>query len=361
MFALAVALVQAVSVAVVVAGGDEGVAPVGAYVVLALTAVPLVARRVRPVETWAVIGVCTAVYGVAEWPDPPLYLGGLIAIYTVAAWRPFRTSVLVASFTLAVAVIVWRVDPAETDLNDLLTPLLATSSAWLAGRAVSAQRRTILLLEERAQREATDREEAAERIVTDERLRIARELHDITAHHVSVISVQAEAAAADPATSAASLEIVSSSARTALADLRRMLSVLRSSEEGDPMRPQPGVADLTELLEGVRASGLAVELTVPDQLADLPDDIDLAAYRIAQEALTNVVRHAEAEVARVVVDIGPAAVTVVVEDGGRGVRPGWREGHGLRGIRERVQLYDGELHLGESHLGGLRLEAVLRR
>jgi signal transduction histidine kinase len=345
-----------------VVGRDRGSpVPVAAYAVLALAGVPLAFRRMWPVGVWLVVTALTAGYGFATWPDPPLQLPALIALYTVALSTPRTTSLTVGAITLVLAASAWLVDPSPTDLNDVLTPVLATSTAWLAGAAAGAQRRSIELLEERARRLEDELEEHAARIVAEERLRIARELHDVTAHHVTVMAVQAEGAAADPSSSARALAAISASARLALADLRRMLSVLRTGSDAAQLRPQPGLVDLPELVEHVRAGGLEVDLVIEGDDLGARDGIGLAAYRIVQEALTNVVRHAGATQASVTVDAGVEEIVVEVIDDGRGSTTGDPvEGHGLRGIRERAALYRGVVEMGSSP-AGFRVKVRLRR
>jgi signal transduction histidine kinase len=219
----------------------------------------------------------------------------------------------------------------------------------------------------RRRRLARDREVAAREAVLDERARIARELHDVVAHHMSVMVVQAGAARAvgerDPAAAAEALRQIEASGRTGLAEMRRLLEVLKSGEEGDGRAPQPGLAQLNDLIEGMRATGMLVEAEVAGPPRPLPPGVDLSAYRIVQEALTNSLKHAGGASAHVLVRYETDAVELEVVDDGPGPPPsdanGAAAGHGLIGMRERVQLFGGELDAGSRAGGGFRVWARL--
>ena len=200
--------------------------------------------------------------------------------------------------------------------------------------------------------------------MAQERARIARELHDVVAHHVSVMVVQAAGARRviekDPALARDALEAVEQAGRTALDEMRRMLEVLRADEAG--VGPQPGLADLDRLVAQVRETGLPVELTFEGMDRPLPAGMDLAAYRIVQEALTNAVKHAGKATARVTVRHESEALDIEVTDDGRGAAApllagAVEGGHGLIGMRERVALYSGELETGPVFPGGYRVHA----
>jgi len=209
-----------------------------------------------------------------------------------------------------------------------------------------------------------EREEKATQAVTEERARIARELHDVVAHYVSVMVVQAAGARRiadmDPVAAKGALEAVEAAGRTALAEMRRMLEVLRADEAG--VGPQPGLADLDRLVAQVRETGLPVEARMDGDERPLAAGMDLAAYRIIQEALTNVVKHAGNATARVAVSYEPQALDIEVVDDGRGAAApllagAVEGGHGLIGMRERVALYGGELETGPVFPGGYRVHA----
>lgn len=357
--ALAAAVTAATLVSVAVSARDEEQAlPVAACLVAACTAWPLAWRRVRPVTVWAAVLVATAAYGIAGWPDPAIYLGGLIALFTVADVSPRRRSVPAGVITLAVAVLAWWVDPSPTDLNDLLTPLLAATTVWLAGYSTHLERERVSLLRDREARIGHEHRRDMERAVDGERLRIARDLHDVTAHHVTAIAVQAEAGLADPRAAPGALTAVASTARAALVDLRRVVGVLRG--DGASRHADPVIDGLDDLARPVRAAGIDVEVAVGG--GPVKDDgAERSAYRIVQEALTNAARHSGARHVGVRVALDDETVTVEVTDDGRGPGPGLREGNGLAGIRERVAQHRGTLALEPRHPTGLALRARLAR
>ena len=236
-------------------------------------------------------------------------------------------------------------------LNDFTNPaslflmLTISTAAWALGRALGARARQAAYLEERADR----LERAHEAAVAEERARIARELHDIIAHSVSVMTVQAGAARLlleeDPDAARGPLLSVEQTGRQALADMRRLLGILRGGDERMALAPQPGVADVATLVEQVRTAGLAAELTVEGEPQPLPPGVDVTAYRLVQEALTNALKHAAPARADVRVRYGPECLELeITNDGAVGAAA--RDGHGLVGMRERVALYGGTLSAG---------------
>jgi signal transduction histidine kinase len=248
---------------------------------------------------------------------------------------------------------------------------LALVGAWVLGDRARVQRALAAELAERAARLERERAAEARRAVAEERTRIARELHDVVAHHVSMMVVQAEAGPVavegDPARAAGAFEAIAATGRQALVEMRRLLGVLRGDGDRDQtpsLAPQPGLADVGSLVEQVGRAGLRVELVVEGTEAPLPAGVDLSAYRIVQEALTNAVKHAGPGRARVLVRYGEHDLEVHVRDeGGRGpalARPAdGRAGQGLVGMRERVNLFGGELHAGPGPDGGFTVDARL--
>jgi signal transduction histidine kinase len=209
-----------------------------------------------------------------------------------------------------------------------------------------------------------EREEKVRIAAAEERARIARELHDVVAHSVSVMVVQVGAARGildtEPETARDSLLSAERSGRQALAEMRRMLGILRQRADGDGLAPQPGLARVDGLLERARAAGLEVELRTEGDPRPLPPGLDLAAYRIVQEGLTNAVKHAGPASARVVVRYGPDRLDIEVRDDGRGpVERSGDPGHGVVGMRERVALYGGTLDIGAAEGGGFAVRACL--
>ncbi len=201
------------------------------------------------------------------------------------------------------------------------------------------------------------------RAAAEERARIARELHDVVAHHVSLIAVQAVAADdvfdSRPDLAREALRAIESSGRAALAELRRLLGTVRPDAEGDGHDPQPGLAQLDALVTAVRAAGVEVAVRYEGTPVQAPAGVDLSAYRIVQEALTNTLRHARARHAAVTVRYTPAAVEVEVQDDGRGAGGAVEGGHGIVGMRERVALLGGTLQVGPGPRGGFRVRAAL--
>ena len=236
--------------------------------------------------------------------------------------------------------------------------------AWLLGAYAWTRRLYVAALRERADRAEREREESAEAAVASERARIARELHDIVAHSVSVMVVQAEAADEmlnrhDPERARAPVWKIQETGRAALTDMRRMLGLLREADSRPALTPQPGIANLELLLAKVRESGLPVELEVQGRPEPLPPGVDLSAYRIVQEALTNSLKYAGQANARVVVRYAPGALELEVTDDGAGEAVDSNGGHGLIGMRERVVLFGGELDAGPALGRGFRVRARL--
>jgi signal transduction histidine kinase len=240
---------------------------------------------------------------------------------------------------------------------------LAFAIAWLVGRDLRRRRQRVADLEDRAAQLEREREEQAQLAVAEERGRIARELHDVIAHGVSVIVVQAQAGPHLVGDQERVLDVfraIESNGRDALVELRRLLGILRSEDEQLAIGPQPGLGSLQSLVEQVRASGLPVELRIEGEPVHLPAGIDLSAYRIVQEALTNVVKHAGDAAVVVVIRYEAHALELDVVDDGRGRAMSLNgSGHGLIGMRERVALYGGTLKTGTRDSGGYAVRARL--
>ena len=203
---------------------------------------------------------------------------------------------------------------------------------------------------------------ATRQALATERARIAREMHDVVAHGVSVIALQADAAAAaldrDPERAREPLHAIAITARESLAEMRRLLEVLRAPDDDDPLAPPPGVARLPELVERVRRTGLTVDLRVEGQAGDLAPGVNLTVFRVAQEALTNAIKHSGSAAVAMTLRYRPAVVEIEVVDDGR-PPPGAAEGFGLIGMRERVGLYGGRLDAGPRPGGGYGVLATL--
>ena len=352
---LLVVLLAAVTFISLVVNAEQcGCGPLtaGPAAVLGLQLVPLVWRRRWPLATWAVTSLAAGAYGWSDWPDPPLFFGPIVALYTVANYCRRRTAIAVG---MATAVVTAALVLLAGDLADLAFTGLTFTTAWVLGDAARVRRD-----------QAAD---AAGEAAAAERVRIARELHDVVAHHVSVIAIQAEAAqevlAAQPARAAQAMAAVSSTARQALDELRRLLVVLRDPAEsgspGAPRGPSPDLGALEDLVGSVRAAGLPVDVVVEGERRPLPAGVGLSAYRILQESLTNVLRHAGATQASVTVRYGEQELVVRVRDDGNGngnEAPGG-SGHGIAGMRERVAMLGGDLRAGRGDGGGFEVEARL--
>jgi signal transduction histidine kinase len=328
-------------------------------VVLALLAsLPIAVRRRFPVAVFAITLAAALLADIAY--DSFQLLGALVALYTVAAHRGRPRSAQVAVAT-ALALPFLKIGESGPGNIELAAAYGACAAAWLLGDNLRTRRAYLRELEDRAARLEREREENARRAAADEQARIARELHDIIAHNVSVMTVQAAAAGdafeTQPGKVREALGSIESTGREALTELRRLLGNVRLGDGPGTFAPQPGLARLDDLIEQVRATGLEVELTVEGSPRDLPPSIDLSAYRIVQEALTNTIKHAQASKANVVVRYGSEALELEVVDDGRGAVDGARRGHGIIGMRERAALFGGELEAGSSPNGGFSVHS----
>jgi signal transduction histidine kinase len=335
---------------------------------LALQTLPVAFRRRNPLRIFGVTGMATTLYYMLGFPDSNGQLGILLAFYTVAANEPRRRAFVAAAIT-AIGILLSLMGYAasgslSTWAASLGSTYLLFGVAWLVGDNLRVRRAYTRELEDRATDLMADREDRASMAVIEERARIARELHDVVAHYVSVMVVQAAAARRvgdkDPAAARGALEAVESAGRTALAEMRRMLEVLRADDPG--MGPQPGLDELDRLIEHVRGVGLPVELKIVGTACCLPAGMDLAAYRIVQEALTNTVKHGGKASAIVTVRYTTDTLEIEVMDDGRGAAApllslGVPGGHGLIGMKERVALFGGQLSVGPVLTGGYRVFA----
>ncbi|HUZ85013.1 MAG TPA: sensor histidine kinase [Gaiellales bacterium] len=326
----------------------------------------LVASRRWPLWVWAAATAATVVQGTLGL-RPTAELPALFALYLVCVGRPRRIALGVAAATLValcarLVVSTYHAGPVSV-LGVLVSSLALVGAATATGLYVGTRRAYVDALRERAERLTRERNLLAERAVAEERTRIARELHDAVAHHVTLLVVQAGAAreslpAGHP--SRQMLDSMADTGRKALLEMRRTLDLLRSDpQQGAEHAPQPGVSEIADLVAQTRAAGLPVELAVEGRPRALPIGVDLSAYRIVQEALTNVVRHAGPARAKVLLRYRPDALELRVTDDGRGGPASTSGGHGLVGMRERVALFGGELTAVRVPGGGYALRALL--
>ncbi len=329
---------------------------VALLLILAAT-VPHCVRRLAPLTVFAVSTTAVAALYLFDYEAGGLPFVVLAGAYTGAAYLSPRHVLIAAAYMYAAFVVLLLADVPGFGGPEFATSVPLFAGAMLVGWTLQSRRLRAEALE-------SDQGEAAVRAAADERLRIAQELHDVIGHSLGVIAVQAGVGMhlidSDPDEAKRALEHISRTSRSTLAEIRRLLGLVRAGEGAASYAPTPGLADLPRLADEVTGAGLAVDLTVGPDVIGLPPGLELAAYRIVQEALTNVVRHACAQRASVQLDVdGGNLRIIVIDDGtgakGRGGRPGT---HGLVGMRERVAVYGGTLDVGPAP-GGYRVAATL--
>ena len=320
---------------------------------------PLAWRRRIPLLTVAAVmgslAVMSVLYDGTQEPQST-FVPVLLAVYSVAAHANRRTALA----GLGVTIVALAID----EPGDMIVMVPVLTLAWAAGRLVQARERDAEKLRELAAALERERVEEARIAVAEERARIARDLHDVIAHAMSSIVLEAGAErvnlAAEQKSIRDTLASIERTGREAMVEMRRLVGVLRDDDESPALAPQPGLAQLGVLAEHVKRSGVSVELQVVGKPVELTPGLDISAYRIVQEALTNVMKHADAAHASVLVTFGARTLEVEVTDDGAG-RNGTSNGggHGLTGLRERVALFGGELHAGEREGGGFAVRARL--
>ncbi len=327
--------------------------------VAVLMTVPLAWRRRVPlVVVGLVMGAFAAqslILDPTPTPDVEL-IPALIAVYSVAAHGE-RWVAFVGGGLSLVAGLIWLGG------DDFLLPTVMFGGAWFAGRLVQKRQLYAQAFAERARVLERERDANARVAAAEERVRIAREMHDVVGHSVSVMVVQAGAerlalGEERPATREA-LRAIERTGREALAEMSRLLGILRKEGEGLALAPRPSLAQVDVLVQTMRDAGVPIELRVEGEQTDLPPGVDVSAYRIVQEALTNVVKHAGPARASVVVRYGRRTVEVQVTDDGRRSVNGNAAGYGLAGMRERVELHGGTLEAGSRSEGGFAVKARL--
>ena len=348
-----------------VAGSEREFDALAWVLIVALNA-PLAFRRRSPVWVAWSVAFFTEMYWVLDYPDNPTGPSLLIAIYGLGAHeeRPRSLNHFLAIFGVSLTVLVIGVISASEDLPLLAIPvnIIVFITAWILGDNVRNRRNYLIELEEKASRIEQQRESEARRAVSEERNRIARELHDVVAHSMSVMVVQAGAARrvlqTNPGQAAEAMTAIEETGRESLHEMRRVLGVLRSDNTEAELAPAPGLDDFDRLIRQCEEAGLPVELEVAGDVRKLAPGLELSAYRIIQESLTNSLKHAGQARATVNLDYRPDALVVAVTDDGHGASAPRGTGQGLVGMRERVEAYGGELVAGPRGGGGFRVRAT---
>ncbi len=349
---------------------DDADKPAGVQLwleVVAVICIPLLllGRRrwplVAPASVWITSAALSFVDHQLITTQPSVYLTGMGAAVLLGGLRSAVEARVGLAVVLISAAIVIAHDPTESPL-DLVFSTSLFGVAWLVGYALRARAERSEVAEERALRAERDRESAARLAVAEERARMARELHDVVAHAVSVMVLQVGAVRHRmPATSkeGEALRNVEHAGRTALAEMRRLLGALREGDDLLELTPGPGLQDLEALAKDVRGAGLDVRLHVEGEPATLPRSLDLSAYRIVQEGLTNALKHSGGRRAEVTIAYTPDCLRLEVRDDGVGGARNDGLGHGLVGIGERVKTYGGEMSAFTATAGGFVLRASL--
>ena len=287
--------------------------------------------------------------------NPGVFLFLLLALYSAAAHTSGRRTLLAAGMTVGLYVTYFAHDPAGITVDTVIFYALLLGAPWVAGRAVRQRR-----LNERELEHEKARAAAA---IVEERARIARELHDVVAHSISVMVLQARGGRrvldSDPDDARDAFAVIEGTGQHALDEMRRLVGMLRSGDEKIPLAPQPSLKELGTLVDQVRTAGLPVQLTIEGEPRDLSPGVDLSAFRIVQEALTNALRHAGPAHARVVLRYLTDELEIEISDDGPGTGESEGSGYGLVGMRERVSVYGGELEAGERPGGGYALRVRL--
>jgi signal transduction histidine kinase len=333
--------------------------PAAAFILVAVACLALIWRRRWPVAVLGVSVAAATIYTLLGYVNGAVLVAPMIALYTVAAeTAAVRQAVAYGLGTLAVLGLASiAVNPLGPFGGGVVILPFMTAVVVVAGIAVANRRAYVDSIRDRAEQDARRR-------LDEERLRIARELHDVVAHTMATINVQAGVAAhvlpTHPEAAAESLQAIKTASKEGLRELRAILNVLRRADDADPTQPAPGTAQLEELIAGARRSGLETTFTVTGRPVPLPAAVDLAAYRIIQESLTNTIRHAGPATAAVSLGYHHDELRIDVTDTGRG-QPAiaGSGGHGLAGMRERAAAVGGTVEAGPGPAGGFRVAARL--
>jgi signal transduction histidine kinase len=330
-----------------------------------LAAAALVFRRNRPVATLGVVLVVHFVYHLLDYPGAGPFPSLMVSLFTLAA-AGLRWGAIAAAAGVALSSLLMQVlgEGASLVSPTIIMPAVFAAASVFAGEAAHNRSRYLAEVRERMRRTEADREIETQRRLTEERLRIARELHDIMAHTITVITVQTgeaqDALDRHPEQTREALKNIREASREAMSELMATVGVLRQSGEPEASRkPAPRLSDLPELVQTAGGGSLRTALEVEGEVQPLAPAIELTAYRIVQESLTNVIRHAQASRATVVLRYEPSVFTVQVDDDGRGAAVSPAGGHGVTGMRERAEALGGRLAAGPRAGGGYRVRAAL--
>jgi signal transduction histidine kinase len=349
-------------------GEDLHTAPAVAAAAVLLLILPLLARRrspfLAPTWLWLLAAALSFLDGRLVVTSTSVYAVGMVSAFLIGSLRDARQGRLGLAVLAGSAAIIALNDPAHSLSEVVLVPAVF-SLAWLGGYAQRGRAEQAIQAEERALLAEREREVAARIAVAEERARIARELHDIVAHAVSVMVLQTGAVRhrlpVEFGDDIDALRGVEETGRSALGEMRRLLGAMRRGDDGPELAPQPGLGRLDALVEEIRRAGLPVELRIDGEPVRLPVALDLSAYRIVQEGLTNALKHAHAQLALVHIRYAADELQIQVRDDGDGA--GGAEdrglGHGLLGVRERVKLYGGEMTAATRSGGGFELTTSL--
>lgn len=347
-------------------GLPAGAPAIGAGLLTVLTVAPLACRRRWPLGAAASVCAALVVRVVAVHPSLSLVAGLLpllVVDYSAAAYGERRRRPVALGAVLGVQAVLSVRIPEERAPGELLFGVFVAVGTWIVGDLVRSRDRRVDRATEQLREVAAEHERWTEQALAEERSAIARELHDVIAHGVSVMGVQAAAARVlidrDADAARAALRTVEQQAGESVAELQRLLGVLRGVDPEQDRRPQPGLGQVAALVAQVREAGVLVSLVVEGDVGPLPVGVDLTAYRVVQESLTNVVKHAGRVPTEVRVHYATDAVSIEVVDSGGGGRSPVVPGHGLLGMRERVSLYDGSLDVGPAPGGGFSVTCLL--
>lgn len=337
-------------------------------VLAAAALTPLLARREFPLS--ALIVTCGALLAVGFVGDPDqstfvLLLGLLVATYSLAAHATTRNALIGAAVVVVATVAVQLITSAEKTLIDALVPAMLLAAAWIVGKELHGQRERAGEAAEYSKLLARTHQLEMDAAITAERTHIARELHDVVAHAISGMSVQAGAArrtlAPEQGAQHQALLAVEDLGREALGEMQRMLGILRTEGAGQGLAPLPDLSNVPSLAADARSAGLDITLDVAADLESLPAGLQLNAYRIVQEALTNVRKHSNGTAAHVTISDRGANLEITIADDGIGVPGEPPPGNGLIGMQERVAIHHGTLHVGPGETGGFLVRALLLR